>query len=135
MTKKSLPISISREQLTNNWLYKLVAFFVAFFIWATMLHSRKDTILLRNMDLEFILKANHSISNTIERHVKIKVSGPRLALKKFSQSSNTIGINLTDHTPGEVKVRLDEQYLNLPTGVKLQSAQPEEIIVQLKEGS
>src|SRR4051812_25712346 len=110
--KKRLPIL--KEQLTDNWLYKLVSLTVALSIWATTLHGRKDTILLRNMDLEFVLKPNFGVTNLTDRTVHVKLSGPRNILKKFSQSQQTITLNLSNEEAGEKKVNIHPSDINLP---------------------
>src|SRR5262245_36241145 len=129
--KKQLPVI--REQVASNWLYKLVSLTVAVSIWATMLHGRKDTILMRNMDLEFILKPNHVISPNVQRSVRVKVSGPRASVKKFSLSVQTIVLNLSMEEPGLKRVEVKASDVNLPSGVKLISIAPNELDLTIRE--
>ena len=129
--KKQLPIL--RERVINNWLYKLVALGVAVAIWVTTLHGRKDSILVRNMDLEFLLKPNYVITNVEDRSVRVKLAGARSSLKKLSQTPQTITINLTNEEEGQKRVTLRPTDIQLPTGVKLISLSPNEIELIIKE--
>ncbi len=129
--KKQLP-QIG-EQITNNLLYKLVAFFVALAIWVTTTQGRKDTILLRTMDLEFLLKPTLVMTSIIERSVRVKVSGPRASLKKFSQSAQTITLNLNNESAGLKHIEIKPSDLNLPMGVRLVSLQPSSFDLEIKD--
>lgn len=129
--KKRLPILT--EQFTNNWIYKSVALIVALAIWATTLHGRKDTLLVRNMDLEFILSPNLSITNIEDRTVRVKISGPRNTLKKFSQTSQAITINLAGTESGHRKIEIRPSDIPMPVGAKLISISPNTFDLDIKE--
>jgi len=129
--RKQLPIL--REKMVNNWLYKVVALSVALAIWVTTLHGRKDTMLLRNIDLEFILRPNLVITNLDDRTVRAKVAGPRSALKKYAQNAQSVSINLTNEEAGIKRVFIRPTDIQLPTGVKLVSLSPSEIELTIKE--
>lgn len=133
MEKKRLPEFLTRENLTSNALYKVVAFVVAFAIWATMVHGRKDSIVIRSMDLELILRDNQLIGNELEKNVRVKVSGPRASLKRFMQSSPVISLDLSRESVGQKVVELTEKRLSLPASIKLLSVQPEKITVDIIE--
>lgn len=129
--KKQLP-QIG-ERIAENGLYKFVALLVALVIWASTLWGKKDAILIRDMDLEFLVRGNHHISETVERKVTVKVSGPRSALKRFSQVSNVVSINLTNDLSGPHEVEISSRTLDLPPGVRLLSVQPNRLKVDILE--
>jgi hypothetical protein len=129
--KKRLPLL--RERITSNGIYKTVALIVAIVIWTSTLWTRKDAILIRDMDLEFLLRANHQISNVVDRTVKVKVAGPRTSLKRFVQVSSVVSINLSDETIGLKEVEISSRTLDLPAGVKLLSVTPNRLKVDIKE--
>jgi hypothetical protein len=129
--KKRLPFF--REKIASNWLYKLVAFFVALAIWITTIQGRKDTILVRNMDLEFLLKPNLVVTNLDDRSIRVKVSGPRTSLSKFRQSTQTITLNLTQEVAGLKRIEIKPSDINLPIGVKLISIQPDSFDIEIKD--
>ena len=128
--KKRLPLI--GEQIVSNWLYKLVAFLVALSIWVNS-NYRRDATFWRNIDIEFILKPDHVITNLAERVVRVKVSGPRSSLKKMSQSSQVITKNLTGESTGFKHIDIKPSDINLPTGIKLISINPTGFDVEIKE--
>ncbi len=129
--KKRLPALT--ERIASNGVYKTVALIVAIVIWTSTLWSRKDAILVRNMDIEFLLRANHQISNVVERSVKVKVAGQRSSLKRFVQVSNVVSINLSDEVVGLKEVEISSRTLDLPPAVKLLSVTPNRLKVDIKE--
>lgn len=130
--KKQLPLFASN--VMNNWQYKGVALVVALAIWATLLHGRKDSLIVRRMQVE-ILPAKHlSISGQKENYVSVKVSGPRVALKKFVLSGNSIVIDAKNFSKGVQKIDLRPTDFALPSGVKILSIEPEEIHFEIIEG-
>lgn len=129
--KKRLPVL--KEQLVDNWLYKLVALFVALAIWVATTQGRKDTILWRNLDIEFILRPNLVVTNLPSRVVQVKVSGPRSSLKKISQTAQLITLNLSNEEAGLRHIEIKPSDINLPIGVKLLSIQPSSIDVEIKD--
>lgn len=129
--RQKVPTLIDR--ITFNWLYKSVAFVVACAIWVTTLYGQKDTLFLRNMDLEFVVKPNFVVTNLREKSIQVEVEGPRQLLNKFSQSSNTVTINLTNEVEGERRIAIRPSEINLPAGVHLRSLNPSEVVVTIQE--
>lgn len=127
--KKQLPLL--KEQIIDNWLYKVVALFVAVAIWVTTTQGRKDTILWRNLDIEFILQPNLVVTNMSDRTVRVKVSGPRSSLKKISQATQVVTLNLTHEQAGRRHIEIKPSDINLPMGVKLLSIQPDAFDVDI----
>ena len=129
--KKQLPYLT--EKISNNGLYKIVALMVAVIIWTTTLWGRKDAILVRDMSVEFMLRANQQIVNVVERSVKVKVAGPRSSLKRFLQGSSVVSINLSDESIGSREVEISSRMLDLPPAVKLLSVTPSRLKVDITE--
>lgn len=121
------------EKFAKNWVYKLVAFVVALSIWVTTLHSRKDTILLRRVEVQFTVKPNYAVDALEQKFINVKVAGPRLLLKKYNQSVPVVNVDLTNEEVGSVQVRLRPEDLVLPAGIKFISFEPKQIDVQIKE--
>lgn len=124
----------------KNWLfengsYKLVALFVTLILWVTIL-GRRDFVLSKEMDIEFLLPRSMAISKTdeqkeVDRHVTVKVSGPRMALKRFAQNPGTITIDLGKSRPGPVQALITGSSIEVPFGVKVLSVTPNVISVNL----
>src|SRR4051812_844642 len=91
-----------KARILENGSYKLVALFVTLILWVTIL-GRRDFVLSKEVDLEFLLPKNLVIAEQINRRVMVKVSGPRTALKKFAQNPGTITIDLGKNNQGRNK--------------------------------
>ena len=115
-----------KERVFSNGAYKLVALFVALVLWVTIL-GRKDTMISRSMELEYLLPRNHVISNEVARKVEVKVAGPRMALKKFSRQPATVTLDLKHVKSGWNLIDVGKQDLNLPLGVRVLSIVPSSI--------
>lgn len=122
--KKRLPEI--KKKLSNNFGYKVVALFVTLVLWVSIL-GRKDDILSKDLKLEFLLAAQQKVINVNVSTIQVKVSGPRMALKKFSQHEDSITVNLKNKAQGFHEVVLTKEILNLPLGVKLISIDPKKV--------
>lgn len=120
------------KYVRHNFNYKVVAFFVSLVLWITLL-GRTDLILNHTMELELLTKTNHVITNKVARMVKVKLSGPRAGLKKFTQSEQSIVLNLEKLNTGTKNVKIEKSSINVPVGVKVLSIKPERIRVRIKE--
>lgn len=117
--------------ILENGSYKLVALFVTLILWVTIL-GRRDFVLSKDMDVEFLLPHSIAIAEAnVKRQVTVKVSGPRMALKKFAQSPGTITIDLAKSRPGPVRAIITPQTVEVPFGVKVMSIVPDVIVVTL----
>lgn len=115
----------------ENGSYKLVALFVTLILWVTIL-GRRDFVLSKDMDIEFLLPRSMAVAETgIERRVTVKVSGPRMALKKFAQNPGTITIDLGKSQPGPVRAVITPRTIEVPFGVKVLSVTPDVINLTL----
>lgn len=131
---------MKKQSLSNEWKnkilengsYKLVALFVTLILWITIL-GRRDFVLSKDMDIEFLLPRALAVAETNrERHVTVKVSGPRVALKKFAQNPGTITIDLGRQAePGPIKAVITPRNVEVPFGVKVISVTPDVINVHL----
>ncbi len=121
-----------KNRILENGSYKLVALFVTLILWVTIL-GRRDFVLSKDMDIEFLLPRSIAVAETNrERHVTVKVSGPRIALKKFAQNPGTITIDLGRQAePGPIKAVITPRNVEVPFGVKVLSVSPDVISVQL----
>ena len=130
--KKRLPL-LAEQFLAKNWLYKLIALAVASAIWVTTLQSRKDALMERGMEIEFILKPNLAITNFFDRHVIVKVAGPKAGLKKFGQSPQVISVNLASAEAGHLSFILQPGDVGLPVGLKVIKVEPNDFELDIKE--
>jgi YbbR domain-containing protein len=119
-----------KSLIFENGSYKLVALFVTLILWITIL-GRRDFVLSKDVDLEFLLPKQMVIAETINRKVSVKVSGPRVALKKFAQNPGTITVDLARSPLGPNRAFITSRNVEVPFGVKVLSVNPEVINVTL----
>ncbi|MEK7357114.1 MAG: hypothetical protein AAB250_11745 [Bdellovibrionota bacterium] len=125
-----------KNLILENGSYKLVALFVTLILWVTIL-GRRDFVLTKDMDVEFLLPRAIAVADGgRERKVTVKVSGPRMALKKFAQNPGTITIDLGRQAEvGAVRAVITSRNVEVPFGVKVISVNPDTINVNLVEAS
>jgi len=128
---------IARERskwwwITDNMSYKVVALVVSIVLWVTM-QGRRDIVLARDLELQVLLAPKMMITNSIPQMVKIEVSGPRIALKKFAERKEPYTVDLGLAKVGRQMVRLTREGVNLPLGAKVLSIQPQEFLVVIDE--
>ncbi len=116
--------------LIENGSYKLVALFVTLILWVTIL-GRRDFMLSKDIDVDFLLPKNLIIAENIDRRVSVKVSGPRIAIKKFAQNPGTITLDLARTHVGNNRIVITSKNIEVPFGVKVVSVTPDIINVSL----
>lgn len=121
-----------REALTNNLSYKFVALGVAIILWLSMM-GRKDISLVRDFDLQVILGPRLEFETPPPQMVKVEIIGPRIALKKISQMSPIFTVDLSNAGVGRQVIQLSRDGLNLPIGSRVQSIEPHEFTIVLRE--
>ncbi len=121
-----------KNRILENGSYKLVALFVTLILWVTIL-GRRDFVLSKDMDIEFLLPRSIAVAESNrERRVTVKVSGPRVALKKFASNPGAITIDLGRQAePGPIKAVITPRNVEVPFGVKVLSVTPDTINVHL----
>ncbi len=119
---------------TDNFSYKVVALFIALILWLTIL-GRRDFILTKNMDVEVVVKSGYSLPYQSQDQVKIKITGPRAALKKFIDSgiNQVLTLDLSDLDEGEHEIQIPKEKIDVPFGVKVLSTRPESIKVKISK--
>lgn len=114
-----------KSVLTENFSYKLVSLFIALILWLTIL-GRRDFSLTKNIDVELIPAAGAVVTLQSAESIKVKVSGPRAALKKFMESgmSQLVSIDISKRGEGDVDVEIPLKQIDVPFGVKVISIKP-----------
>lgn len=132
--RKELPSQPIAELFSQNSIYKIVSLLVAMVIWGTTLSEKKDAILVRDMEVEFLLRSDQVI-RPVDSHIQIKVSGPKAALRRLSQTSRSITVNLYQEPAGSREVEISSRMLELPGNVRLLSVRPNRIKVDITQGN
>lgn len=122
--KKQLPNI--KNHMSNNLGYKIVALCVTLVLWVSIL-GRRDDVLNKSLEVELLLNAQQKITYLNNEKVSVKVSGPRMALKKFSQQEPSVVIDLKQVKSGEFEWKFTKRDFNLPLGVRLLSIEPQKV--------
>lgn len=120
------------EFFFNDIAFKLIALLMALVLWV-LVSGRRDYVASKTMDLEFVLGANFILREHNVDQVRVKVSGPRLALRNFMDSTlyNSLNISLREFSEGKHKILLKSAQLELPVGVEIVEVRPENFYFEL----
>src|SRR6202000_3246572 len=99
--------------LFDNLSYKFVALGVALVLWFSLL-GRRDSTLMKDYQLEVLLAPEMELAIPTPEFVRVEVMGPRVALKKLGQLPGVFTVDMTNHTAGPKKVRLQLEGVVLP---------------------
>lgn len=107
------------------------ALIVAVFVWGFIV-SQKQLLLEKEVPLQYQVSESMELLKAIKT-VKVKVSGPPLALRKFDKESNSLLVNVSEYSvEGFYSVKVPHQELVLPIGVKMLSVVPRRVSISLK---
>ncbi len=122
------------ENFRENWSYKIIALLIALILWLTIL-GRRDFVFTKNMDLDFRPPMGATLVSASIDKIKVKVSGSRLALKKFldGASSQSVIFDLSAKRIGEHDLLITPEMIDVPVGVKILSIRPVRVVVELSE--
>ncbi len=114
-----------KNALTENFSYKMVSLFIALILWLTIL-GRRDFSLTKTLEIELLTGPQQLITAQSADNIKVKVTGPRTALKKFMESgmSQLISIDISKKGEGDVDVDVPMKQIDVPFGVKVISVKP-----------
>ncbi len=117
--------SIVKEIFTENLSSKIVALFISFILWVTIL-GRRDFVQSKEVDIELMTSAQYQILDQDVEHVRVRVSGPRAALKKFMENhgSQTLLIDTSSLKEGKFEIKVPAGKIETPLGVKILSVKP-----------
>lgn len=114
------------KKWSDNLSFKVMALLVALILWAIML-GRKDITLSKEIETQVLVPPNMQVVNELPGKVQVEVSGPRIALKKFTNTKIYYTLDLEGLTQGTHLVRLNKDGISLPLGVRILSLRPKEI--------
>ncbi len=118
--------------VADNFSYKLVSLFIALILWLTIL-GRRDFSLTKTVEVELIPSVGSVVTSQSTDSVKVKVTGPRTALKKFMESgmSQLISIDISRKGEGDVEIEIPIKQIDVPFGVKVISVKPNFVRAQV----
>ena len=111
--------------ITHNFSYKMVALFISLILWLTIL-GRRDFVLSKKIDIELQTNPNQVVAAQTADNIRVKVSGPRAALKKFMDNpqSQSILIDISQRGEGVLDVDVPLNKIEVPMGVRIMGVRP-----------
>ncbi len=124
--------SLGQRILTENLSYKAVSLFIALILWITIL-GRRDFTVTRSLEIDFMVSNSQVLLNQNTDHVKIKVIGPRMALRRFmdTETGQVISLDLSAYQEGSYDVEIPSGKIDVPFGVKVLSMNPNHVQVKI----
>lgn len=118
--------------VADNFSYKMVALFISLILWLTIL-GRRDFVLSKKIDIELQTNPTQVIVAQTADNIRVKVSGPRAALKKFMDNpqSTSIVIDISNRGEGVLDVDVPLNKIEVPMGVRIMGVRPNVIRVEV----
>jgi len=125
-----------KDLFTENLSFKFVSLVIALILWVSIL-GRRDYIITKVLEVDFVTAAETQVIWQTADRIKVKVSGPRSALRKFMEGgfSSILTVDLSSKAAGKHLIALDSERFDIPFGSKLVGVQPREIEVELRSAS
>jgi YbbR domain-containing protein len=122
-----------KDLFTENLSFKFVSLIIALILWISIL-GRRDFIVTKVLEIDFVSSAETQVVWQTTDRIKVKVSGPRAALRKFVEGgfSSFLTIDLTKKPIGKHVISLETEKFDIPFGSKLINVQPREIEVEIR---
>jgi YbbR domain-containing protein len=125
-----------RSFFLEDWLTKTVAFLITLALWYGVTGSRVPTTRrIGNVRLVFQLPPETDTINDVQNKVDITVTGDKAKVAKLTADDLIVTADLTNSKPeGDLVVQLrpDSVNLDLPTGVKLDTIEPNLVSIKLE---
>lgn len=124
-----MPMPYSRKRnwvrtlLFENTSYKLVALFISFVLWISIL-SRRDYVANFEVELNFVTASGYSIASQSSDKIKLKISGQQPLMKKYKDHLQTLSIDVGDRTEGVYDIDILASRFDIPQGIKILSIRP-----------
>lgn len=111
--------------ITENFSYKMVALFISLILWLTIL-GRRDFVLSKKIDIELQTSPQQVVVAQTADNIRVKVSGPRAALKKFMDNPQTqsILIDISERGEGVLDIDVPLGKIEVPMGVRVLGVRP-----------
>jgi hypothetical protein len=119
---------------TENLSYKLVSLFIALILWFTIL-GRRDFVMAKNIDVEILVPFGYVLESQNVDRLRVKATGPRMALKKFMDSgfAQQVTIDASSKGEGEFELEVPLGKIDVPFGVRVTQVKPNLVKVVIKK--
>jgi YbbR domain-containing protein len=126
---------ILRKIFLEDWLMKAVALAITLALWLGVTGLSETGSDRYTVPLRLRLAENTDVTNQPNQQVEIRVGGDKRRLAEIREDNLRVSVDVAGLAPGEHRVVLSPETVSvadLPTGVKLEEIQPNEIAVRLE---
>lgn len=120
----------------EDWLIKLLALVITMTLWFGVIGSQDQTqTRLRGISLNPLISNDLEITNSPAQEIDLVVSGDKRKLDQLNPNNLVVSLDLTDIGEGDREIQITPQNIkvDLPTGVKIDSIQPDKLAIQLEK--
>jgi YbbR domain-containing protein len=121
----------SQGLVSENASYKIVALLITLILWVIILGSKEATV-VKMVSTDYLFPKDMVIVNSVPHEVAFRISGPRLTLKRFSESEEPLAIDLTSALEGLTTIRIHPDSIDVPPGLHVVSVSPATITPRLE---
>jgi YbbR domain-containing protein len=118
--------------LSENASYKIVALLITLILWVIILGSKEDS-LVKHISANYILPRGMVLTNQVPTSVDFRFTGPRLPLKRFSETIEPLTIDLSSQPEGPAPFRIHPDNIDVPPGIRVISVTPSSITANLEK--
>lgn len=134
--KKKIILSMRlffRHLLWVNSVYKVSALIIAILLWL-IISSRREFEVVKNFDVEFRMHDSVLVNQISPPTIKVHLFGSRVSLKKVldGQWPNSVVIDAMNLRPGQHRIRLERNRIELPFGARAISIDPQFVEFEIK---
>lgn len=132
MVRRSDVLQLLRGFARKNLGLKILALALAVVLWWFVAGETKVQVGFA-VPLEIRnVPAGMTITNKVERQVEVRLAGPPSLLGALQQAEVSAAIDLSDARIGRQVVRIEERFIRVPPGVKVQRIYPNAVDVWLE---
>ncbi len=122
---------IKDSQLAQKWLFRLLSFTLALFLWLYVRLEREEELIVDkivNVEITYALPENTEILNPVNK-ISARIRGKEREVKNISVLHSIVSIS--PNKIGNVEIKINPDNIKLPEGVKIVSLEPDRFTVTI----
>ena len=120
-----------QQGFSENASYKVVALLITLILWVIILGS-KEAALVKMIPCNYILPKDTVITTDVPKEIAFRLTGPRLPLKRFSETVEPLAVDLSSALEGSTTIRIHPDSIDVPPGIRVISVSPATITAKLE---
>jgi len=125
-------LKIKQRGVSENASYKVVALLITLILWVIILGSKEASV-VKQIKTNFILPHDMEVTSPIPTEVSFRLTGPRLPLKRFSETSDPLIVDLSSALEGSTTIRIHPDSIDVPAGIHVIAVSPATITAKIEK--